>query len=264
MAKISVTLTATNCFEALSKDAPEADFDAWVAFVARRNPDWTVTGDFSERVCDNEVDAEDVADVRESIQSDWDAFCADASAWPARDAASGCTGGVINDHNLDAIVALDLREVASDALREGYTLTLHRLRGCDVRPDWSETDGVELLICSAGFVAAAANGGAKLDCSSPMLRKSSDPATIAWWIFRHDAETATGEENAAAREYGEQWARTQFDALVEESSRVLSDHAAICGPWNRHTAGFPECADGVAEKAARAEWARLVEEEAVS
>ena len=170
----------------------------------------------------------------------------------------------IDEDNLDTIVALDLREVASDALREGYTLTLHRLRGCDVRPDWSETDGVELLICSAGFVAAAANGGAKWDCSSPMLRKSSEPATIAWWIWRHDAETATIEENAAAREYGEQWARTQFDALVEESSRVLSDHAEICGPWNRHPAGFPECADGVAEKAARAEWARLVEEEAVA
>jgi len=81
----AVTLTATNCIESMSKTDPEADFNAWVAFVAARNPDWEVAGAFSERMADDWIDAgDDAAVVRSDIQADWDAFCADASAWPAR------------------------------------------------------------------------------------------------------------------------------------------------------------------------------------
>lgn len=85
----TVTLTATNCIEALSKTNPEADFDAWVAFVAARNPDWAVEGDFSERMADDWIDAGDDRDVvRADIAADWDAFCGDVSAWPARSEVS--------------------------------------------------------------------------------------------------------------------------------------------------------------------------------
>lgn len=263
---IPVTLTATSCLAAFSTTDPKADFDAWVAFVAARNPEWSVDGDFAENVQDDRIVGADEGEFRASLQADWIAFCADASAWPARMPSSVN----ITLDNVDTISSVELREEVAEALASGHTLILHRLRGCDVRPDWDSSVVVELLSDSLGFHDVASNGNAMWSHDSEMQgRPDKRPETTAWWMLRIDAEEATENELAAARAFGETWARVQFDAMLVEPTRVLneilneilSENASITGTWNRHPAGFPPCADDVAKEAARKTWAKRVEEE---
>lgn len=87
-------------------DVTEADFDAWAAYVAARIDKETgldVTVEqyrFGEGFEDDiSEDGDDRETIREAIQSLWEAFCADDSAWPqSADAA-----------------AIDLRTIETDA-----------------------------------------------------------------------------------------------------------------------------------------------------
>jgi hypothetical protein len=74
--------------------ADEADFDAWVAYVSDRIDDATgldVTVEV-RRARDVQDDAitgtDDRQPIHDTIQSLWDDFCSDDSAWPSRAAST--------------------------------------------------------------------------------------------------------------------------------------------------------------------------------
>lgn len=96
--KATLTLTSYSCESAMDG---EADFDAWTSYVAARIDErtgldvtvdqtaWRNPGAF-EDIIECQCDATDAscscaADIREALRVLWDEFCADSSAWPARE-----------------------------------------------------------------------------------------------------------------------------------------------------------------------------------
>ena len=76
--------------DGMGEQADEADFDAWVSYVCAHideatglDVDVEVRG--ARDVQDDAITGmDDRQPIHDAIQSLWDAFCADASAWPVR------------------------------------------------------------------------------------------------------------------------------------------------------------------------------------
>jgi hypothetical protein len=89
-ATATVVLTSAN----MGEKADQADFYAWHAYVARKidemsGADVTVEmAPYGQGGDEDKVEADDDCEdaVKEALRTLWDDFCADKSAWPARDA----------------------------------------------------------------------------------------------------------------------------------------------------------------------------------
>jgi hypothetical protein len=82
--------------DGMGPDADEADFDAWTTYVCERidaatGLDVAVEIRGKRDVQDNGYRADDPDALRDAVNSLWDDFCADASAWPARTESSNET-----------------------------------------------------------------------------------------------------------------------------------------------------------------------------
>ena len=91
-AEVTVTLRG----DGMGEESDEADYDAWVAYVTEHleidGVEVTVDaarfgeGGSTRVVAGGFTDRRDIEqDVRDQLAVLWDAFCADESAWPARE-----------------------------------------------------------------------------------------------------------------------------------------------------------------------------------
>jgi hypothetical protein len=117
--------------DGMGDDADEADFEAWMTYVADKIDDATgmcVTvsarrrGDVQTNAVSTQLDRDDEPEIgrlERALESLWEAFCADLSAWPTRirvaalsfrdaDVAEGAV-------EVQLTVAVGLRSLAGDA-----------------------------------------------------------------------------------------------------------------------------------------------------